>query len=221
MLDRTARPGNPRPPRGSHPAASPPHRAGNRGPARPNQEKPAQPGEASSPRRRRARETLRPSRAALRPHDSGEKTRPPAPLRAIAKLLPSIPGGRGFRHRTQSPPRCIIDAQGHAAFLQMACPLDPSLSPSISAFSVSAFSFSPRSLALLSAVIWRPIRLSSRRISARRYWRPVHKCTARNKPTPAARNGSLLIVLVTLMVSYVFAAARLPAAAVFYGSLLA
>jgi hypothetical protein len=99
--------------------------------------------------------------------------------------------------------------------------LHPAPSLVISVFRFPNFRFSIRSRALLSATIWRPIRLSSRRISARRYCRPVHKCTARNKPTPTARKGSLLIVLVTLMVSYVFAAVRLPTAAVFYGSPLA
>ena len=147
------------------------------------------------------------------------KPAPPTPLHATVKSPSSTPSGRGFRHRTQSAPRCVIAVPGHSASLQMAwlfvlslCPGPP---PLISAFCFPNFSFSPCSRALLSATISRPIRLSSWRIIARRYCRPVHKCTARRKPTPAAHKCSLFIVLVMFMVRSMLAGIYLPIAAEF------
>src|ERR1019366_2627274 len=127
---------------------------------------------------------------------------------ATAKALPSTRGGRGF----VPLPLAAFWSQPSAFSLQ------PSASSRISAFRFPNFRFSTCSRALLSATIWRPIRLSSRRISARRYCRPDHKCTARSRSTPTPRQGPLLIVPVTLMVSFLFAAVHLPAAAVPYGS---
>ena len=82
-----------------------------------------------------------------------------------------------------------------------AAPLQQTPSLLIPAFSFSNLVFPARSRAFRSAAISRPIRFSAPRSIARRYCRPLHKCTARNISTPTVRLGSLLIIVTTLMVS--------------------
>lgn len=115
------------------------------------------------------------------------------------------------------PPRRAEITPGHSALSQIARRFAPPphrfSSRLVPGFSPSEFASSARARAILSATISRPIRLSSWRIIARRYCRPVHKCTARSKTIPAAHKCSLFIVLVMFMVRSMLAGIHLPIAA--------
>ena len=125
-----------------------------------------------------------------------------------------IPVGGGSAGQC-GPPRRAEITPGHSALSQIvrrfAPPPHRFSSRLVPGFSPSEFASSAR--AILSATISRPIRLSSWRIIARRYCRPVHKCTARSKTIPAAHKCSLFIVLVMFMVRSMLAGIHLPIAA--------